>query len=961
MEFPLFLAEHFYLISFVGQNIPMKRFYWRNLFAQTARRRSVVRSSASIETFESRVLLHGTSGQESDHDHDHDNEELHGFDAEGNEWHAIPEFQAGADMGDYEAPANAPFPLSETFQLHSLPGADHTIYLDFDGHTTSGTPWNNAFNGGNDFVTPEYDFDNTPGFSDAELEAIQFVWQRVMEDFAPFHVNVTTEEPPVADLINSGGSDTRWGIRVAIGGSNADWLNLGAGGIAYVGSFTDGIDNPTFVFPDNLGNGNEKNVAEATSHEVGHTLGLSHDGDAVNSYYTGHGSGETGWAPIMGVGYGQNLVQWSQGEYSGANQQQDDLSIITGNNGFGYRVDDHGNSNATATEFTYNGLAISSSGIIERNTDVDVFEFVSGKGVINIDIAEFELGPNLDVLAELYDSDGNLVASSNPTNELGASITYDVTKEGFFYLHISGTGKGDPLGTGYTDYGSLGQYTITGLVTLPGDLDDEIGEAVPITSGVTVQGSIGESQDVNMYSFTVNAGDTVQFDVDTFGSPLDSRLRLFNANGTQLYDQDNGNNSGPLPEDHAKDPFFRYKFTTAGTYYVAISHWVNTTYDPLLGTNDYTGNRNDVGTYELTVTTQEVTYGSDLFANLNGNWWVAQSNGTNAFSNSYRGYWDATAGWQDVQVADVDADGDSDIVGRTATGQWWVLRNTGTSFVTEYWGAWATGAWEDVQVADVDGDGNEDIVGRIGGIWWVARSNGTSFTTEYWGGWSTGSWEDVHVADVDGDGNDDIVGRINGIWWVARSNGSSFTNEYWGGWSAGTWEDVQVGDVNGDGLDDIVGRLNGNWWVAVSDGSSFTTDYWGGWVTGAWQDVNVTDVDGDGKDDIVGRLNGNWWVARSDGSGFTNQFWGYWVDLGWQDVNIIDVNADGNADIVGRTSDGTLWVARSNGNNAFTNQLWGSLSGNWQDVMVGSSSGNAAPSTAFVPTQEDDEQASIFG
>ncbi len=53
-----------------------------------------------------------------------------------------------------------------------------------------------------------------------------------------------------------------------------------------------------------IGNGNEKYTAEAISHEVGHTLGLSHDGRITPSegYYAGHGSGDTGWAPIMGVG-----------------------------------------------------------------------------------------------------------------------------------------------------------------------------------------------------------------------------------------------------------------------------------------------------------------------------------------------------------------------------------------------------------------------------------------------------------------------------------------------------------------------------------------------------------------------------------------------------------------------------------------------------------------------------------
>ena len=38
----------------------------------------------------------------------------------------------------------APFPLIETFQLHSAPSASKTIFLDFDGHVTSGTLWNDS-------------------------------------------------------------------------------------------------------------------------------------------------------------------------------------------------------------------------------------------------------------------------------------------------------------------------------------------------------------------------------------------------------------------------------------------------------------------------------------------------------------------------------------------------------------------------------------------------------------------------------------------------------------------------------------------------------------------------------------------------------------------------------------------------------------------------------------------------
>ena len=355
--------------------------------------------------------------------------------------------------------------LSQTFLLNSVPGANQTIYLDFNSHTTTGTMWNTSY-GKSSIFTPAFDLDgNTAVFSNAELERIQYIWQRVAEDFSPFNVNVTTQEPTLDRLIKSSTTDTAWGIRVAIGGSSYDWFGAGAGGVAYIGSFNWDSDTPTYVFTSQLGGGNEKYTADAISHEVGHTLGLNHDGRTTPSeeYYAGHGSGETGWAPIMGVGYYQNLVQWSKGEYLSANNTQDDLAIITTQNGFGYRVDDTGNTLGTAKALTVSGTTVSASGIIERNTDVDFFSFTTGAGAISLTISPSGLGPNLDILAELYNSGGTLVASSNPADLLAASISTTVSA-GTYYLKVDGVGKGDPLGTGYTDYGSLGQYGITGTI-----------------------------------------------------------------------------------------------------------------------------------------------------------------------------------------------------------------------------------------------------------------------------------------------------------------------------------------------------------------------------------------------------------------------------------------------------------------------------------------------------------------
>jgi hypothetical protein len=81
--------------------------------------------------------------------------------------------QVGPDTTPYTS--TALYPLSQTFILHSRPGAQKVIYLDFLGNTTSGTSkWNSTYSGGADIVTPPFDTDGNPSsFSSSEQAAVQ--------------------------------------------------------------------------------------------------------------------------------------------------------------------------------------------------------------------------------------------------------------------------------------------------------------------------------------------------------------------------------------------------------------------------------------------------------------------------------------------------------------------------------------------------------------------------------------------------------------------------------------------------------------------------------------------------------------------------------------------------------------------------------------------------------------------
>ena len=352
--------------------------------------------------------------------------------------------------------------------LSSLPGADQTIYLDFTGASTQNTQWNSDYKLPI-IDSPPYDIDGDPtGFSDVELARISDVFDRVAEAFIPFNVNVTTVDPGAAALQKTAASDTQWGIRVVI---TDDTLGLGsirAPDSSQIGNFNSADGSPQFVYTS--GQMSDSSLALIICHTVGHSLGLEHHGTTSTEYVTGIGAGPTSWAPIMGAGFGQSVFQWSNGGYYNSDNSQDDLAIITAQNGFGYRPDDHGSTDGAATALTVKGSYGTASGIIEQNTDVDVFSFVTGAGLVTLNGDSFAPGSVLKVKMDLYDSNGQLIASSNPRDSMNAEISMNLSA-GTYFIHISGGATGDPMSrtpSGFSNYGSLGRYTITANVIDPG-------------------------------------------------------------------------------------------------------------------------------------------------------------------------------------------------------------------------------------------------------------------------------------------------------------------------------------------------------------------------------------------------------------------------------------------------------------------------------------------------------------
>ncbi len=309
------------------------------------------------------------------------------------------------------------------------------ILIDFDGQLVSGTAWNT--NG---------DISCAP----ANLTAaeISIVVQRVMNDYSPFNIMVTTDET----VYNAANINRR--VRVIVT-ETWEWHGQ-AGGVSFLNSFTSGTNTPSFVFSSLLGY-NSKYIAEAVSHEAGHTFGLLHqasyDANCVklSDYNTGQGTGENGWAPIMGASYYQNLTLWYRGPNSaGCNSIQDDLATISAI--VGYKTDDYSNSISSAAILTG-----SLDGTINNNRDLDFFSInISTSKTILLtpfNVGAYNAGANTDLILRLYNSKRALVSTIDNPGVLNAAVSLS---PGNYYISV-----GTITNSYATTYGMLGKYNIS--------------------------------------------------------------------------------------------------------------------------------------------------------------------------------------------------------------------------------------------------------------------------------------------------------------------------------------------------------------------------------------------------------------------------------------------------------------------------------------------------------------------
>ena len=283
---------------------------------------------------------------------------------------------------------------------------------------------------------------------------------------------------------------------------------------------------------------------------------------------------------------------------------------------------------------------------------------------------------------------------------------------------------------------------------------------------------------------------------------------------------------------------------------------------------------------------------------------------------------DAFPGVQAICVSDVDGDADLDILAASSTSAeiaWWEnLGGLGTNWV-EHSVATGFSSARVVRTADIDRDGDLDVLGAAaadGVAWWENLAGAGTNWNEH-AVVTAAAFVDaqsVAAADMDGDGDPDLIGAAGSggqiTWWEnADGTGTNWVTQPVTATAVGA-SLVRVADVDRDGAHDIIiaQASPGNqvaWWRNTDGaGTAWSEVVLPGALAGA-ASMEAADFDGDGDLDVVAAGADAdevaWW--EQTGPPILPANWAkHTVDAtfdGASSVIVRDLDGDGDLDVAG--------------------------------------------------------------